>query len=114
MFGLAMLLAVVINLVVTVWVLAKYSAVAKDYAMLQDDVNVMQGNMSALADIVKDVAADCAGPAMGTTTLPTTQPGQPVIDSDVLAQAQQVLASASPEDIQAAQQILGSFGLGDL
>lgn len=113
MFGLVMLLVVTVNLIVTVWVLAKYSAVRKDYLMLESEFNVMQGNVTALADVLRDVARDGSGSAADTTN-PSALPGQPAIDADALAQAQQVLANASQEDIDAAAKLLGSLGLGDL
>ena len=109
MFGLVMLLVVTFNLVATVWMAAKYAACNKQQTALENKVSNLEGNVTTMAEVIKNGSCDAK------LKLPSPVPVATIAtEGDMLAQAQQVLDNATPEELEQARQVLASLGLGDL
>lgn len=105
MFAGFLLFVVLVDCVLTWFLLAR----VKGY---RREVEIMTDNNRAMSEALLAAAAALDGSnASASAVLPAVSPTSGVTDSELLQDAKGVLASASPEDIAQARAILDSLGL---
>lgn len=94
-----LLFVVLVDCVLTWYLLARVKGYRGEVALMED-------NNKAMADALRAAAAAMAGDAR-----PVTLPSAGVPDADLVKDAKDVLANASPEELAQARQLLESLGL---
>lgn len=99
-----LLFVVLVDCVMTWFLLAR----VKGY---RREVEIMTDNNAAMADALRAAAAALSGGSAAPAVLPSVSPTAGVSDSELLNDARDVLANASPEDLAQARALLDSLGL---
>lgn len=99
-----LLFVVLVDCVMTWFLLARVKGYRKE-------VEIMTDNNVAMADALRAAAAALSGGSAAPAVLPAVSPTAGVSDSELLNDARDVLANASPEDLAQARALLDSLGL---
>ena len=94
--ALLLIFLVIVELVFTVWFLARQRDVRKNEKVIVERVKRLEKNVTKLAEVLQDMSYDVSGPQE---------------DYQSNASLADLVAQATPEDIAKAQSILKSFGM---